>query len=342
MYVMDDISILPVGKLKPEFLADLLHRYHLPDSRVVVGGGLGVDAAVIDMGDHYLVAKCDPITFATDQIGWYAVHVNANDLATMGATPRWFLGALLLPENGATESMVDDIFRQVHEACRYLGMSVVGGHTEVTQGLDRPIVVGQMLGEVAKADLVAPGGARDGDDVLLMGSVAIEGTALIAREHSADLAARGYDAIFLQRCRDLLYHPGISVVDASRLACRTARIHTMHDPTEGGLATGLWELSWAANLGLIAERESIPVLPECARLCAEYGLDPLGLIASGALLAAVDPSDTPRLLAAFAEAGLPCAAIGRLTPPSEGVRMRQDGREMPLPRYDQDQVTRVL
>ena len=210
----------------------------------------------------------------------------------------------------------------MHDACRDLGVSLVGGHTEVTHGLGRPIVVGQMLGEVAKDDLVAPGGARAGDDVLLMGAIAIEGTSLIARERGADLAARGYDAAFLQRCRDLLFDPGISVVRAAQLACRTARIHAMHDPTEGGLATGLWELAWAANLGLVVERERIPVLPECARLCAEYGLDPLGLIASGALLAAVDPADTPRLLAAFAAAGLPCAAIGRLTPVAEGVRMR--------------------
>ncbi|MDP3046356.1 MAG: AIR synthase-related protein, partial [Chloroflexota bacterium] len=206
----------------------------------------------------------------------------------------------------------------------------------------RPIVVGQMLGEVAKDDLVATGRARAGDDVLLMGGIAVEGTALIARERAADLAARGYEAAFLQRCRDLLFDPGISVVRAAQLACRTARIHAMHDPTEGGLATGLWELAWAANLGLVVERERIAVLPECARLCAEYGLDPLGLIASGALLAAVDPADTPRLLAAFAAADLPCAAIGHLTPAEEGVRMLQDGREAPLPRFDQDELTRVL
>ncbi|MDO9065890.1 MAG: AIR synthase family protein [Chloroflexota bacterium] len=340
--MLNDPATLPLGKLKPEFLAALLRRYHLPDPRVVVRSGLGLDAAVIDMGDRYLVAKSDPITFATDQIGWYAVHVNANDLAAMGATPRWFLATLLLPEGGTTEDLVESIFRQVRDACQGLGVSLVGGHTEVTHGLGRPIVVGQMLGEVAKDDLVAPGGARAGDDVLMVGAIAIEGTALIARERAADLAARGYEAAFLQRCRDLLFDPGISVVRAAQLACRTARIHAMHDPTEGGLATGLWELAWAANLGLIVERECIAVLPECTRLCAEYGLDPLGLIAGGALLVAVDPADTPRLLADFAGAGLPCAVIGRLTPIAAGVRIRQDGREAPLPRYDQDELTRVL
>ena len=340
--MFEDAAILPVGKLKPEFLAALLRRYHLSDPRVVVSGGLGLDATVIDMGDRYLVVKSDPITFATDQIGWYAVHVNANDLATMGATPRWFLATLLLPEGATTEDLVEGIFRQVRDACQGLGVSLVGGHTEVTHGLSRPIVAGQMLGEVAKDDLVAPGGARAGDNVLLMGAVAIEGTALIARERAADLAARGYEPAFLQRCRDLLFDPGISVVRAAQLACRTARIHAMHDPTEGGLATGLWELAWAANLGVVVERERIPVLPECARLCAEYGLDPLGLIASGALLAAVDPADTPQLLAAFVAEGLPCGAIGRLTPAAEGVRLLQGGRQALLPRYDQDELTRVL
>ena len=141
----------PVGKLPVEKLKRLLQQYAPSDPRLIAAGAIGQDAAVIDMGDRYLVAKTDPITFATGQIGWYAVNVNANDIACTGATPRWFLATILLPEFGAGPDLVDDIFAQIHAACDRLGVSVAGGHTEITAGLSRPIVAGQMLGEVAPA-----------------------------------------------------------------------------------------------------------------------------------------------------------------------------------------------
>jgi len=146
----------PLGKLPAEHLARLLARYTPSDPRVVLGPGIGRDAAVISFGDRYLIAKTDPITFATDEIGWYAVHVNANDVACTGATARWFLATLLLPEGHAPPSLVDDIFDQIASACDELGVALVGGHTEITHGLDRPIVVGCMLGEVTPEKLVRP------------------------------------------------------------------------------------------------------------------------------------------------------------------------------------------
>ncbi len=264
---MPSRAILPTGKLPLEFLADLLARMPLDDPRLVMGPRPGEDVAVIDMGDRYMVVKTDPITFATDEIGWYAVHVNANDVATSGATPLWMLATVLLPEGRTTQALVRGIFRQLQDACAELGITLVGGHTEVTHGLERPIVVGVLIGEVAREALITTAGAQVGDRVLLANGIPIEATALIAHERADELRAKGYDEAFITRARGYLHDPGISVVAAARLAAGHRGVHAMHDPTEGGLATGLHELAFAAGTGLRLDAARVPVLPE-GRGCA--------------------------------------------------------------------------
>jgi len=333
---------LATGKLPLEVLASLLRCCPIRDPRVLVGPRVGEDAAVIDFGDRLLVAKSDPITFATDRIGWYAVHVNANDIATTGAAPRWLLITLLLPETTATQQMAEGIMNQVAEACRTLGVTVVGGHTEVSFGLDRPLVVGHMLGEVARDRLVQTGGAQVGDAVLLLGGVAVEGASLIARELSARARAAGVSEATLAEARGYLDDPGISVVRAAQVATGAARVHAMHDPTEGGVATALHELAWAAGAGIEVWEDTIPILPACARLCATLHADPLGLIASGALLAAVAPQDIPAVMAACRDAGIACAHIGEVRPQEAGAFLVSRGARRPLPRFDRDEIARLL
>src|ERR1700758_3467550 len=116
---------LPVGKLRAEFLERLLGKLVPASPRVVLGPRVGEDAAVLDMGDRYLVATTDPITFVTEDLGWYALVVNANDLAVRGALPRWFLATCLLPEGGTTEDTVARLFEQLGTACREVGATLV-------------------------------------------------------------------------------------------------------------------------------------------------------------------------------------------------------------------------
>ncbi len=332
-------DLLPVGKLPADLLARLLAENVISDPRVLLGPGIGRDCAVLDMGDRVLVAKSDPVTLAADQVGWYAVHVNANDIATTGTSPRWFLATALLPAGAATEDMAETIFHQIREAAAGLGVSLVGGHTEITAGLDQPVVCGAMLGEVARDRLITPAGARPGDLLVLTGSIAIEATALLARECGDRLRALGCGERFLARCRALLRDPGISVVGAAASLTRHARVHAMHDPTEGGLATALYELATAAGVGLEVDRRSIPTLPECERVCSLLGMDPLGALASGALLAAVDPASPPGWQYAVLADGTPCVVIGRVTEAGQGVRFA-DGE--PVPVFARDEVARVL
>jgi hydrogenase expression/formation protein HypE len=219
-------------------------------------------------------------------------------------------------------------------------MELVGGHTEITHGLDRPIVVGCMLGEVIPERLVRPDGARQGDTLLLTKGIAVEGTAIIAREKGGELT--GLDESFLERCRGFLYDPGISVVRDAAVATATGAVHAMHDPTEGGLATGLWELAEAAGVGLEVDEAAIPVLPETQTLCVRLGLDPLGLIGSGALLLAVAPGDAATILAALGEAGIAAARIGRVVERKRGIVLRSTGGERPLPHFERDEIARLF
>lgn len=332
---------MPIGKLPPDHLARLLAEHARPDPRLIVGARVGEDAAVIDMGDRYLIAKTDPITFATDEIGWYAVNVNANDVACTGGVPRWFLATLLLPEGKTDATLVDTIFAQMAEACARLDVTLVGGHTEITYGLDRPVVVGQMLGEVAPARFVATEGVRPGDDIILTKGVAVEATAIIAREKANELGET-FDSGYLQRCQGFLHNPGISVVLDAQIAQAAGRLHAMHDPTEGGLATGLWEMATAAGVGLEIDEAAIPILPETAALCSQFGLDPLGVIASGALLIACPQSETETILAALRSERISAACVGRAVESGRGCTLLSSGSKRPLPTFTRDEIARLF
>jgi hydrogenase maturation factor len=330
-----------VGKLPMAFLQELLERYGGQGERVVLGPRVGEDAAVLDMGERYLVVKSDPITFATDEIGWYVVHVNANDVSTMGATPRWLLLTLLLPEQGMTRTTVEQIFSQVSQACRELGIVLCGGHTEITHGLDRPIAVGLMLGEVEKEDLVCTAGAQVGDDLILTKGIAIEGTAVLALEKGDQLQELlGSEPV--ARGRRFLKAPGISVMREAEIVCRAGRPRAMHDPTEGGLATGLWEMAQASGKGLQVDKAKVHVYPETAAFCQTLELDPWGLIASGALLVAAAPDDSGPMVAALGAAGIPASVIGRVVEGPPVVRVNTPDGLVVLPTFERDELARVF
>ena len=329
------------GKFPPELLDRLLAAVPSRDERVLLGPGLGEDAALIDMGDRVLVAKSDPITFASDLIGWYAVHVNANDVACSGASPRWFLATLLAPQ-GFEEAQAEAVFGQLLEACESLGITLVGGHSEVTATVERPVIAGFMLGEVDKDRYVTTGGAARGDSIVVTKGIAIEGAALLARDSPDILCQAGVDAETIARARELLFSPGISVVRDALVACSATEVHSLHDPTEGGLATGLAEVARAAGVGLAVEEGSIPMLPECLEVCRALALDPLGLLASGALLVTLAPENVPALVSALEREGIDAYEIGHITEPEEGVNMISTTSHelVPLPSFERDELAR--
>jgi len=330
-----------IGKFPPQLLERMLQKTGISDPRLLLGPGLGEDAAVIDLGETLLVAKSDPITFATDRIGWYAVQVNANDVACTGGTPRWFLATLLVPES-FTEDQAEDLYTQVLDACTAINVTLIGGHSEITYGIDRPIVSGTMLGEVTKEGLIRTGGAQEGDSIVVTKGIAIEGTALLALERPDDLRKASVPESTITQSTQLLDNPGISVILDAQTACTSAQVHSMHDVTEGGLVTGLREVAAASGLGVAIEEGSVPVLPTTAEVCEALGLNPLGLLASGALIITLPPEDVPSLLSSLEKKGVDAWEIGVMMAAEEGfVSIGREG-EVELATFARDELARYF
>ena len=332
---------MEVGKFPASLLERILAKVDISDPRVVVGPRVGEDTAVLQTSGSLLVAKSDPVTFSTEQIGWYAVQVNANDVACTGGTPKWFLATLLVPER-FTEDEAEAVFDQILEACRSIDVSLVGGHSEVTYGIDRPIIMGTMLGEVEQDKLILTGGAQEGDSIVVTKGIAIEGTALLAREKASQLLQAGMSQEEIDKAAFLLSVPGISVLHDARVACASSQVHSMHDVTEGGLVTGLREVAKASGLGLAIEESSVPILSECQEVCEALGLDPLGLLASGALLITLPTADVPGLLTSLEGEGINGFEIGTMIEAAEGLQMVEFHGETPLPEFSRDELARYM
>lgn len=335
-----DTRCLPVGKLPPEILKRQLLRMAAPGGRIRIGPRLGDDASAIETGDRYLVCASDPVTLASDRIGYYAVHVNANDVAVLGARPAWFWATILFPEGRCDAALVDRIFSDIRNTCAEIGVTLCGGHSEVTAGLCRPIACGFMAGEAGREKLVDKRRIAPGDDIVLVRGIAVEGTATIAAERPDLLAS--VDRETVDRARLLLDDPGISIVAEAMLAVESAEVHGMHDPTEGGLRGALRELAEAAGIGLSVDASHVIVLPETEAVCGALGIDPMGLLASGALLVAVPPDCTPRLIAAYEEKGIPARVIARAENKGFGLKISHGGGLVPLPVIERDEITKIL
>ena len=323
-----------VGKVPPEILNDVILRGLEHGDKVIVGPGVGIDATAIDFGDYVLVASTDPITGAEDRIGFYAIHVNANDVATFGAMPKWFLVTILLPE-GADIDLVRNIMGEIKEVAQEMGIAIVGGHTEVTPGLKKPIVVGTMLGEVEKEKLVIPR-PRPGDAIILTKGAGIEGTSIIAHEREEELRSI-FGRDFVERAKAYIYE--ISVVREALIAREFAT--AMHDPTEGGIANGLHEMADVGDLGFRIFANKVIVREETKKICAFYDLDPLALISSGSLLVSVPRDHAKVLVEKLLAKGINASIIGEFLAEKKRVII-EDGAERPLKRPEADELWKVV
>lgn len=328
--------VFPPGKLPGSLLDQLLRTYRTPeDPSVIVDPSYGFDAAAINIGGETLLVKSDPITFASADAVQYLVAVNANDIACMGGVPRWLTVVSLLPEGKTTKEMVEQQFAELQRVCINEGISLIGGHTEITIGVDRPLLIGTLLGTVGPHGLLEPGKAQAGDALYLTQAAGIEGTALLAYEREAELRA-ALGAQVVKDARALLETPGISVVKDARALLATGRVTALHDPTEGGVATAIHEIAAASNLGATIDGDAIPVLPATKAICDFYGIDPLGLISSGALLVAAAAD------ADFSDIPVPVSRIGILTAQPGTLTITSSDGVGVLPRFDSDELTRAL
>jgi hydrogenase maturation factor len=331
---------LPAGKLPNDLLKKFLDEFRFEDPALLIHPGVGEDIAAVDVvEEEVLVLKSDPITFATDAIGQYAVLVNANDIATAGALPRWLLTTLLFPA-GSTPSLIWSIVSELREFCRTWGITLCGGHTEITDAVRRPVVCGMMAGTVRRRDLIDKRRMRPGDRVLLTKAAAVEGTAIIARELGARLRRLGLSAEKIASCRAFLDR--ISILPEARQAARCPGTSAMHDVTEGGIATAIEELGAAGGCRLRVDLDRIPVFPETRLLCRLLGVHPLGLIGSGSLLICCRSQHADRLERDLRRAGVQVTGIGEVVEKGSGVIGFRGGRPARWPRFEVDEIARLF
>lgn len=329
---------LKVGKIPNELLkATVFGKLGVSDPSVMLGPSIGEDAALIRLGNEVFAFKSDPITGSVDEIGWLSVYVNANDIATRGAIPRWFMQCILLPE-GASLSDLNAICNQIDSAAKEIGVSIVGGHTEVTKGISNPIVIGSMIGTFGGRRLFTTSGASLGDLLYMTKTAGIEGTAILA---SDSRILKRFGKGFASRCKALIKQ--INAVGDCLALSSLEGVTAMHDVTEGGLLGGAWELSEAASSGIRIQLNDVPVLEETRLICEELGLDPCRLIGSGSILFTVKPALSSSVEMTLAKKGIPFKMIGAITPRGGGrACVLADGSEREMPPPGSDELWRGL
>lgn len=326
---------LEPGKLPTQLLASLLAENAVEAPEVRIGPQIGEDACAIELPAGTLVAATDPITLTGSGVGAHAVVINANDVAVTGVRPRWFLAVILVPPGTHSDSLTQ-IFSGMRTELDRLGAVLVGGHTEVTDAVRQPVVVGQMLGHNEDGRVLASGGLQPGDVVLQIGEAPIEGAA-IAADTLAD-RLEGLEVPVLEAARRALHEPGISVVHPA-LECKRLGAVALHDPTEGGLSAALYELAEASKVAIEElDPEAVAWFRPGIEICQALGMDPWGTLASGALLAGFRAEDAHTALTALREMGIKARPMGTASQGS-GVRLLSGE---PLVRYEQDELARLL
>ena len=313
-----------IGKLDNETLDRLiLQKFTKTRPESFGPPRIGMDCATLDFGGDLIVTSTDPITSAdAAHVGALSVHVNCNDAAAGGADPVGLLVTLLLPPD-ATEETVSMIADELAEAAKLAGVDILGGHTEVTDAVTRVVTCTTVLARAPKAGILP--GAKPNDAIVMTKWAGLEGTLLLATDHKDRLGA--VDPVLLERAKGL--HAHLSVVPESRIALKNGA-HAMHDVTEGGVLGAIWELAAQAGVGAVVDADAIPILPETAAFSNALGLDPLRLIASGAMLIACP--DGIALQKALKAAGIPAAVIGTVT---DGGVCFSDGTPIDPPGADE-------
>src|SRR2546427_2375363 len=325
-----------IGKIPPDSMVRAVYSHGAkPNPRLVLGPGIGRDTAVVRLAKRLVVLTADPVTGTTKHIGEHSVHINANDIAATGAKPVWYVCTVLLPQ-GTSEKTLAGIMNGIDLASRSLGITVAGGHTEVTRGLDRPLIAGFMLGEIG-GRVLSSANMRVGDWILMTKTAGIEGTAILASEYPGQL--RKVKPETIRKAQSFVKQ--ISIVEEAMSISKTLGVHALHDPTEGGVLNGLWEMAEASGLGIEVWADRIPVAMETLEICSELHLDPLKLMSSGCLLVAVASNSVRRVMKTLRDQSVMVSDVGRVRPSSKGRFLSKGGTKMELVAVPQDELYKL-
>lgn len=327
-----------IGKVNDDYFKKaILPQTGALNPEVLVGPSMGVDAAILKIGDQFMAIAEDPIfpgpTTSPEDFGWITVHIGASDVAVTGIKPRFMTYSLLIPPE-TSEEYITRLVRSISVTARELGIAIVGGHTGFYGAVTVPTIGGITVWGMGR-EYVTPAGARAGDLVIITKGAAIEAAALLGSELGARLRAAGIAGELIAQASGRIKE--MTVVEDALLAAECGGVHAMHDATEGGLARGLWEVAEASGVGLRIQRSSVMVPRDVKAVCGHFNLNPYEVISEGTLILTVDPEQAGPLLTVYEKAGIPAAVIGKVVPKAEGRRwVEADGGEQDLlpPRVD--------
>ncbi|MDK2820318.1 MAG: hypothetical protein PWP31_283 [Clostridia bacterium] len=308
-----------IGKVNDDFFRKaILPNTGAENPNIIIGPHMGIDAAVLKVGDEYLAIAEDPIfpgpTMSPKDFAWITVHIGASDVAVMGIKPQYMTYSLLLPP-GTPEDYISELVKYISKYAQELGIKIAGGHTGFYGAVTVPTIGGITVWGMG-SEVISPKGAQVGDSVIITKGAAIEAVALIASELDDTLLAKGVSPELIDRAKKRMRE--VSVVADAEIAVNVGGVHAMHDATEGGLARGLWEVAEASGVGLMIERSKVPLPKDIEAICSHFELNPYEIISEGTLVLTCDPEKEESLIKAFIEKGIEAAVIGKVIPVSEG------------------------
>lgn len=328
---------MKIGKVPNEVLERLiikpLREHGVERKEVIVKPSVGEDCTAIDFGDEYCVMSTDPITGATEDIGKLAVHINANDIASSGGRAIGIMVTALLPPS-ITEAEIATIMHDIYTSANEVGIAVLGGHTEITDAVNKPIISCTVVGKTSNKKFISSGGAKVGDSVILTKYAGIEGTSIIASD-CEDILIKSIGEETLKRAKAL--GKMLSVVKEGNIALELGA-HAMHDVTEGGVLGACWEVAKCSGIGVEINCEAIPILEETRLICKEFNINPLRLISSGAMLIASDRGE--ELLVALKKEGINASIIGRFV--ENGMYVNENGVVSELTEPEVDELYKAV
>lgn len=330
-------DFLEIGKLPNSLLESLvLNKIKNNRQEVLVGSSIGEDTAVLDMGENYIIISCDPITGSNSNIGKLGVHISVNDISTKGAEPVGILLTLLLPPNTKQEE-ISQIMKEVEEETESLNMDIIGGHTEITTVVNKPVLVTTVVGKVKKDEIPNKEIIQPGFIVAMSKTAGLEGTAIIAHDKAEELKGIIPEQLMKEAISQL---KNISVLKEGKFS-RKYRIGYMHDVTESGIEGAIWEASEAIEYGLLIEKDKIPLLDSTKEICNFFKIDPYKLISSGSMLLIIDPMDYESYKKDLNRNNILLSQIGLVTA-KKGVKYSKKGSEVPIDFPGPDELYKVI
>lgn len=324
-----------IGKISADVFNELIFpRLGAKSDKVVIGPQHGVDAAVVELRDESVMVLAEDPTFGMPVLmphfGWAIVHICASDVAVLGVAPKYMTICLMLPP-GTEEPTLEGIWKEIHQECQNLGITIVGGHTGIYPGISYPLNGGcTIIGLGSKEQLTPASNAQVGDRVIVTKGPAVEAAAILAYQAEEGLTKKLGQEI-VDKAKDLFFE--MTVVKDALVAAPYA--HAMHDATEGGLLNGVYEVATASDTGVTLFEEKIFTPEEITAICNYFNIDPLISIGEGTLVVTATPENTPKILTDLKQNGIPAWEIGEITP-RDRIFIRSNGKQEELTPVDVD------